>query len=194
MSSGTDNKRSSPFDRMLDESRSQFDALLRRPKPERVVSRSSEPSQAAAPAARSATAERPLPASSSTPPPTAAKPQTPVGQPAAMEPLDIRATDLGRALASRLGDTWRFDVVDKRRDGEDFVVWGRLVVEDRGYDKTRRGRARIQRLGRSGGATSVSASAGGIDLTLRVPVVEQAEQAAYEEAVTAALGACARGL
>lgn len=194
MSSGTDSKRSSPFDRMLADSRSQFDALLRRPKPEGADPRSGEPRQAAAPTLPSAAADRPLPASLSAPQTTTAKPRPSAGQPPVAESLDIRATDIGRTLSSRFGDAWRYDVVDTRRDGEDVVVWGRLVVEDRGYDKTRRGRARVHRSSGFGGDTSVSAGASGVDFTLRAPVVEQAEQAAYEEAVTAALGACARGL
>lgn len=196
MNSGTGSNRASPFDRMLDESRSQFDALLRRPKPE-AATRPGEPRQAATPTAPSAAADRASPISSSARASITARPQPSADQAATAEPLDIHATDIGRTLSSRFGDAWRYDVVDTRRDGEDVVVWGRLVIEDRGYDKTRRGRARVQRSGGtgvSGGDTPVSASVGGLDFVLRAPVAEPAEQAAYEEAVTIALSACARGL
>jgi len=194
MSSGPGNDRSSPFDRMLAESRSQFDALLRQPKQGSVVARSDRPR------------ETPPPTSSSSPPSAATDHTTPAASHAsppvsASPPLDIRATDIGRTLASRFGDAWRYDVVDTRRDGEDVVVWGRLVVEDRGYDKTRRGRARIHGpsgSGGSGGDTPISASAGGVDFVLRAgirpPISEQGEQAAYDEAAAIALAVCARGL
>lgn len=198
MASGTGNDRSSPFDRMLAESRSQFDALLRRPKPSGSAARSDRPSAAPAPTPTPplAPAQRSLPASSHASPPRPAEPRPSAGQPATVEPLDVRATDIGRTLASRFGDAWRYEIVDTRRDGADVVVWGRLVVEDRGYDKTRRGRVRI---GGGGGMAAVSGSAGGTAFVLQAgggaSSAEEAatEQAAYDEAAAMALSACAPG-
>jgi len=195
MPSGTGNDRSSPFDRMLAESRSQFDALLRKPKRDSVVTRSDRPRGTPPPTSSSAAADRPTPPAKHVVPPSPALAQPSSSPATAAEPFHIRATDLGRTLIGRFGDAWRYDIVDTRRDGEDVVVWGRLVVEDRGYDKTRRGRARIQG---PGGDVPVTASAGGADFVLRAgspsPNSEQGEQAAYEEAATIALAACARGI
>jgi len=178
MTTDAGGKRSSPFDRMLDDNRRQFDALLTRRAPAARPELRAEPPRPSAPAEMSA-------------PPAAAPPARSTDG----EHIDIRASDIGQTLARRYGENWRFEIVDRRRDGEDVVVWARLTAGD--HDKTRRGRARIQS---AAGAASISAKAGGTDFVLRAgeepafAVSDDPEQTAYEKAATLALAACAKGL
>jgi hypothetical protein len=177
MSKGPGDTRSSPFDRMLDANRKQFDALLTR----RATAPRAEPR-----------AEAPRPAAPVSPTPASALPAQ--SSSSGGEPFDARATDIGRTLSSRFGKDWRFAIVDKRRDGEDVVVWARLTAGD--HDKTRRGRARIKRQSKP---AAVSGSAAGADFVLRADAGAPAEQAAAEAAATdeaarQALSACAKGL
>jgi len=181
MSGDTGGKRSSPFDRMLDENRKQFDALLTRRAP------AARPELSVAPPRPAAPADMPEPTGAAAPSPPKAS--------ADAEAFDIRATEIGQTLARRYGENWRFAIVDRRRDGEDVVVWARLTAGD--HDKTRRGRARIQG---AAGATSIAAKAGGTGFVLRAggeprsAVSDDPEQTAYEQAAALALAACAKGL
>jgi hypothetical protein len=178
MNDSAGGKRSSPFDRMLDENRRQFDALLTRRAP------------AARPEPRAESPRPSAPTEMSAPPAAAPPPRSADG-----EVFDIRATDIGQTLARRYGENWRFEIVDRRRDGEDVVVWARLTAGD--HDKTRRGRARIQGAGR---AAPISAQAGDTGFVLRAgdepasAVSDDPERTAYEQAAALALAACAKGL
>jgi hypothetical protein len=178
MSRDAGGKRSSPFDRMLDENRRQFDALMTRRAP--TMRPAPQAELAAEPAAE------PL---SAPPPASASPPPSPAG-----ERFDISGTDIGQTLARRFGKDWRFEIVDKRRDGEDMVVWARLTAGT--LDRTRRGRARIAG---SPEPAALLGSAGGRDFMLRTdgggpadPAA--AEAAATDEAAAEALKACARPL
>jgi len=178
MSGDTGGKRSSPFDRMLDENRKQFDALLTRRAP------AARPELSVAPPRPSAPADTPEPAAATV------RDERPAG-----EAFDIHATEIGQTLARRYGENWRFEIVDKRRDGEDVVVWARLTAGD--HDKTRRGRARIQG---AAGTASIAAQSGSTGFVLRAgdepasAVSDDPEQTAYEQAAAVALAACAKGL
>jgi len=175
MTNGSGDRRSSPFDRMLDENRRQFDALLTRRAPHSPP----RPAETAAPLEPSAP-----PAT----PPTSAPPAALAG-----EPFDIADSELGRTLARRFGGNWRFEIVDKRRDGTDVVVWARLVAGD--HDKTRRGRARIESAGEP---AAILGSAGDTGFMLRTAGAgadpAAAEAAATDAAIRQALAACAKGL
>jgi hypothetical protein len=163
---------------MLDDNRRQFDALLTRRAPAARPERPAEPKRTDTPTPQLQLPEK-APRKASTD----------------AEAFDIRASDIGQTLARRYGENWRFEIVDRRRDGEDVVVWARLTAGD--HDKTRRGRARIQS---AAGAASISAKAGGTGFVLRAgeepafAVSDDPEQTAYEKAATLALAACAKGL
>lgn len=191
---GSGGRRSSPFDRMLEDSRARFDALARSRTPPRPATRESRTTQPVG--------TPPPPAAKPTEPPPAARPREPAKPAAAGEPhdqpYDVRATDIGRQLSSRFGEDWRFELVDKRRDGEDIVVWARLTAGD--HDKTRRGRARIEP---ARAPAAVSGNAAGKDFVLKADGAGSdhagadrtaAEAAATDAAALQALAACAKGL
>jgi len=192
MSAGGGSDKTSPFDRMLAESRDRFDALLRRPRadiPGSVPATPREPP-------RSVERGRPIPATPSAADPAPAAPRERAGRPPGEAPFDVRATDIGRMLASRYGEGWSFEAVDRRRDGEDVVVWCRLTVAARDHDKTRRGRARVKGARKPASAAGRAGSAGFVVMVGDSAVTDQAaaDQAASDEATRQALAACAKGL
>lgn len=175
---------SAPFDEMLAESHKRFDDLSRRPGADEGRKRPDEPAPAPPPPQVS---ERASPA-----PPAASSPE-----PARAGVDDAGSSEPARALDARFGDRWRYEIAERRREGEEVVVWGRLIVEEAGVDKTRRARARIRRPARAG---VIEGSAGGTDFSLRqgegLPSETNGhpEESAFREAAQAALAICLKGV
>ena len=173
---------SAPFDDMLADSRTRFDKLLR---------------GGAVDLRRQRLDQRP-------PSPARTTKQTPPPHPVASTPGRAQAgtynagsSEPGRALNARFGDDWRYEIADRRREGDEIVVWGRLIVEDQGVDKSRRARARIRRPAEGG---IIKGSADGADFSLLqgndVPVQPDGdpEELAFREAAEAALAICIKGV
>ncbi|MCZ6861352.1 MAG: hypothetical protein O7I42_13940 [Alphaproteobacteria bacterium] len=182
MKSKDPSRYSAPFDDMLADSSNRFDKLLRGgavdDRRQRVDQRPPAPART--------TKEMPPPHPASSTP----------GR-AQARAYNARSSELGRSLNARFGDDWRYEIADQRRDGDEVVVWGRLIVEDQGVDKTRRARARIRWPAESG---NIKGSADGADFSLRqgndVPVQPDGdpEEAAFGEAAEAALAICIKGV
>lgn len=105
-------------------------------------------------------------------------------------PAARRWTDPVRFLDDRYGDGWRYEVTDRRQEGDEAVVRCKLVVADRDITRTGIGRARIDR---TGPAEEISGRADGVAFTARAEAAapEISLQAAYDMAVTDALTKCA---
>jgi len=185
MATNSNSGRPSSLDRMLEESRREFEALYRVPK------RGSAPPAVS----NEALAAEPSQGSASGSPQT--RPPAPSDSPDSADSLDIRETEIGRMLANRFADRWRCDVVDTRRDGDDVMVWVRLTVGEIDHDKTRRGRARIHI---PGGADPVMGHADGTTFILQAGDAAppsgsgDPEATAREAAIAMALAACAKGI
>ncbi len=108
-------------------------------------------------------------------------------------PAARRWSDPVRFLDDRYGDGWRYEVTDRRQDGDEAVVRCKLVIADRDITRTGFGRARIDR---TGPAEEISGRADGVAFTARAEAVapEISLQAAYDMAVTDALTKCAESL
>lgn len=104
-----------------------------------------------------------------------------------------KSSDAERFLNDRYGDGWRQEILEQKRDGDEVLVLGKLVIDDQDISKTQFGRARI-----AGGAPSnrATGSAGGIGFAISAapgegrPVGEDAETAAYRAAARDALAKC----
>jgi len=123
-------------------------------------------------------------------PAPAESPRTEPRPPAA---TDLRRSDPVRYLDDRYGDGWRYEVTDRRREGDEAVVRCRLVIADRDITRTQYGRARIDR---TAGGREISGSAGGIAFRARAEGAppEISLQAAFDRAVSEALTKCAESL
>lgn len=97
-----------------------------------------------------------------------------------------------RRLNQRFGDKWRYEITERRRDGDEVVVLCRLTLPERNVTKAQFGLARI---GRAGAGSAVRGSAGGVSFTLGAgdsgSLVGDSEDAAYERAADDALAKCA---
>ncbi len=157
---------SSPFDAMLDDNRQAFEALYTGP--------GSPRRQAAQVAPRTPAAEPSLSVS-----------------PIAAAPAAAGPTEAVRFLDDRYGDGWRYEVADRRRDGDEIIVLCKLFIGEQDTAKSQFGRARI------GGAAALVGSADGVRFTIG-PEPERGaadagdpEEAAFRRAVDAALAKCA---
>ncbi len=105
-------------------------------------------------------------------------------------PTSRRWTDPVRFLDGRYGDGWRYEVTDRRQDGDQAVVRCKLVIADRDITRTGIGRARIDR---TGPAVEISGRADGVAFTARAEATapEISLQAAFDTALTDALSKCA---
>ncbi len=162
MVAGNDSEFSSPFDAMLDQDRKRLDQLYQGPADDRY-----------SPSTRSKSS----PMVPSRPRPAAVR--------------SVRApSDPARILDEKYGDSWRHEVVERRRDGEDMVVSCRLTIAANGIDLTRSGRARI---GRNSSRSEIIGSADGIPFSFRSEDATGADGAvddAVERAVAEALAKC----
>ena len=162
MVAGKDSEFSSPFDAMLDQDRKRLDQLYQGPADDRD-----------SPSTRSKSS----PSAPSRPRPAAVR--------------SVRApSDPAPILDEKYGDSWRHEVVERRRDGEDMVVSCRLTIAAHGIDLTRSGRARI---GRNSSRSEIIGSADGIPFSFRSEDASGADGAAddaVERAVADALAKC----
>lgn len=117
----------------------------------------------------------------------------PSTEPRRPTPAARRWTDPVRFLDERYGDGWRYEVTDRRQDGDEAVVRCKLVIADRDITRTGIGRARIER---TGSAVEISGRADGVAFTAHAEAAapEISLQAAFDAAVTDALRKCAESL
>ncbi|MDP6342747.1 MAG: hypothetical protein QF578_14415 [Alphaproteobacteria bacterium] len=129
---------------------------------------------------RPAPMANPAPAPPAVPPPAAAPERSPVSA----------------RLDARYGEEWRFEVAERRRDGDEVIVLGKLFVGqgEEAVAKSQFGRARIGapsggRVSGSSDGVAFSFGAGGA-----APGGGDSEEAAYRQAADAALAQCAEML
>lgn len=158
------------FDEMLGRNQRELDALYSGP-----VSTSRPPTNAE-------TSPRPTPPST-TPPYSASRQGRGVDEPDSATVM---------SLTERYGDKWHYDVIDRRREGNEIIVLCKLSIEDDQISKSQFGSAPI------GGADSTTAaSAGGTSFSFgaasgsQETPVDDPEDLAYRRAVDAALAKCA---
>ena len=178
---------SSAFDDLLERSRRELDALSSgsgapalSPAPTRRASARGPASSAAVSRSASTQVTR-APAGSST---------------AARSPAE-------RTLDEKLGAGWRYEVLDRTREGGELVVRCRVTAPARGVSRTWYGSAPLSEGGR-GGASGMPGMAGNVRFTLggsagsgvgsgiQTPNPLQAEREAERQAVESALAACVR--
>ncbi len=103
-------------------------------------------------------------------------------------------TDAVRFLNDRYGERWRYEIADRRREGDEVIVLCKLIIADLDIAKSQFGRARI---GQSGAAPAPKGSADGVAFALgpepssTAGIAGDPEQAAFRQAVDAALTKCA---
>lgn len=171
---------SSAFDELLERSRRELDALSggsgsAAPSPSPRESTSSAGGPSAAAARRVAQA---VPTRAPTPSPT---PRSPAE----------------RALDEKLGPGWRYEILDRTRDGDELVVRCRVTAREHSVSRTWHGTASLSWGGR-GGMSGMKGSSGNVSFTLGGrsrggaddPI--RAEREAERRAVESALAGCAR--
>ena len=104
-----------------------------------------------------------------------------------------------RALDEKLGPGWRYEVLDRAREGDELLVRCRVTAPSRGVSRTWHGSAALSGAG-GGGASAVSGTAGSVRFALGTgagtgaarhdPI--RAEREAERQAIESALAACAR--
>ena len=160
----------SAFDEMLERNQRELDALYSGP-----ISTSRSPTIADA-------------SSRMTPPPAT----PPVSASRQVPGADERSSATVRNLTERYGDKWHYDVVDRRREGDEIIVLCKLSIEDDQISKAHFGSASIGAAG-----TKTAASAGGTSFSFgaagesRETSMGDPEDLAYKRAVDAALAKCA---
>ena len=188
---------SSAFDEMLERSRRELDALS---------GGSDAPALSPTPRTASRVSSR---TSLPTPPRTSSEP---VGsRPSAIHPsttardqsdrsartAPASRSPAERALDEKLGTDWRYEVLERTREGGELVVRCRVTAPARGISRTWYGSAPVSGAGR-GGATGMTGTAGNVRFTLGPGAGTGAGTndpfQAEREAVESALAACARGL
>ena len=163
----------SRFDEMLEENRRQLEDLYRgtgagsAPEPAPPKDAPATPSLASAPGSEAS-------------PPAPHAPAAP--------------SDSVRFLNDRYGDGWRYEITERRREGDEVIVLCKLIIGDHNITKSHFGRARV---GRPGAHREIRGSADGITFALRsengvrAASGVDAEEAAFREAVDSALARCA---
>ena len=196
---------SSAFDEMLERSRRELDALsggsdapALSPTP-RTSSRSS-----------SRTSLRTPPRTSSEPAgsgPSAVRPSTTArdGSDRSVRTAPASRSPAERALDEKLGTDWRYEVLERTREGGELVVRCRVAAPGRGISRTWFGSAPVSGPGHRGsnigrGASGMKGRAGNVRFTLGAGAgtgpgtsdPARSEREAERQAVEAALAACAR--
>ena len=106
--------------------------------------------------------------------------------------FDSQASATVRRLNERFGDGWRYDIAENFRDADEFIVRCQVTLTQSGVRKSQFGSARI---GDAGGS-SITGAADGVDFSLQLTDVDaarefgDAEHAAFQQAVEAALARC----
>jgi hypothetical protein len=104
-----------------------------------------------------------------------------------------------RALDGKLGADWRYEVLDRTREGGEFVVRCRVTAPARGISRTWIGTAPLSGAG-GGGTSGTKGTAGNVSFTLGGGASSgagttdalRAKREAERKAVESALAACAR--
>ena len=100
-----------------------------------------------------------------------------------------------RALDEKLGADWRYEVLERTREGDELIVRCRVTAPARGVSRTWHGSAPLSG-GGGGGASGVAGTAGSVRFSLGTGTEPrgsiQAEREAERQAIEAALVACAR--
>jgi hypothetical protein len=89
-----------------------------------------------------------------------------------------------RVLNGRFGNDWRYEITERRRDGDEAIVLCKLFLGKEGAVRSQFGRARIS----EGPVAGVS---GGVRFKIGSAGTEQAERDAFRCATEAALMNCA---
>ena len=162
---------------MLEENRSQFEALFR------------SAARAAPGVAESAAAPQPPAATPPAQEPGSARPATDSGA-----AVDVAPSDVVRFLDDRYGGGWRYEVAERRQEGDEIIVLCKLIVDDQDISKSQFGSARIAR---PAAGAEVSGTAGGFRFAIpprepgRALPGSDPEEAAFREALGDALAKCA---
>ncbi len=195
---------SSAFDEMLERSRHELDALS---------GGSDAPALSPTPRTASQVSSRTSlptpPRTSSKPPgsrPSAADRNVSAGGASASSPAASRSP-AERALDMKLGADWRYEILERTREGGDLVVRCRVTAPARGVSRTWYGSAPVSGAGRGAsnfgrGASGMRGKAGNVSFTLGARVgtgagvgannSARSEREAERQAVESALAACAR--
>jgi len=174
---------SSAFDELLERSRRELDALSSGSGSATLSPTS--PTSTGPSAGGSATASR-----SAAPGVAARATRAPAPSPSTRSPAE-------RALDEKLGADWRYEVLDRTREGGEMVVRCRVTAPSRGVSRTWHGSASLSGTGR-GGASGMTGTAGNVRFSLGGSAGAQtddpirAEREAERQATESALAACAR--
>ena len=99
------------------------------------------------------------------------------------------------ALDEGLGPGWRYEVLDRAREGDELLVRCRVTAPSRGVSRTWHGSAALSGAG-GGGTSGVSGTAGSVRFALGTGAARhdpiRAEREAERQAIESALAACAR--
>ena len=130
-------------------------------------------------------------------------PQTPAAAPSTLDPIQPLAerspartaeSEGERRLNERFGDGWQYEVMERRREGDEVIVLCQVTVPEKNISKEQFGRAAIRLPGRS---DAVRGSANGIAFAMRLAPERSRgsagnpEEAAFQTAVENALARCA---
>ena len=176
---------SSAFDELLERNRRELDALsggsgapgLSPTSPGSPSPRSSNPSTGSSTAAARSAAQ-------------GASTRAPSSPHASRSPAE-------RALDEKLGPDWRYEVLDRTREGGEMVVRCRVTAPSRGVSRTWHGSAPLSGAGR-GGASGMIGTAGNVRFSLGGGAGTQthepirSEREAERQAIESALAGCAR--
>ena len=171
---------SSAFDDLLERSRRELDALA---SGSGVPALSPTPRTSSSPSAGPAT--------------TAARSVAPGASARAPAPPTGSRSPAERALDAKLGADWRYEVLDRTREGGELIVRCRVTAPARGLSRTWHGSAPVSGAGRAA-ASGVKGTAGNVRFTLGagpgagVDNPLQTEREAERHAIESALAACAR--
>ena len=174
---------SSAFDELLERSRRELDALSGGSDAP-ALSPGSPMSAVPSAGSSEAAARRPTQEVS------ARTARAPVSPPPSRSPAE-------RALDEKLGADWRYEVLDRTREGGEMVVRCRVTAPSRGVSRTWHGSAPLSGGGR-GGASGMAGTAGNVRFNLggsadaRTHDPIRTEREAERQAIESALAACAR--
>ena len=88
-------------------------------------------------------------------------------------------------LNERFANRWHYQIVERRRVGDEVVVMCKLFLEDHGVVKTQFGRATVA-------AGSVAGRSGAVRFRLELGAAEPSEEDAYRRAAENALANCVK--
>jgi hypothetical protein len=121
----------------------------------------------------------------------AAGPQGPIGSRATTAPLPNAAAsdrpDPGSAAAGRLnerfGSDWRYEIAEKKRDGDEAIVLCKLIFGKDGAVRTQFGSAKVSK-------GPVAGASGGVRFKVGLASADQDERDAFRRATEVALMNC----